>query len=229
MIDALVDAGFTPKGVCRVLGVSRQGYYAYRRRPMSPTMMRREWLTALIKDVHAQSRGIYGSRRVRAELVQAHGIGVSERLVWLLMHNAGIHGLPGPTKAKRVKGIPTSDDLVERRFARSRLNELWVSDITEHPTREGKVYCCCVMDTCSRRIVGWSIDTVQDAQLVINALDMAISQRQTRKGGIVHADHGVQFTSWAFTDKVRTAGLMPSFGSVGDAFDCESVTCLLAA
>lgn len=135
------------------------------------------------------------------------------------MHNAGIHGLPGPAKTKRVKGIPTSDDLVERRFARSRLNELWVSDITEHPTREGKVFCCCVMDTFSRRIVGWSIDSVQDSQLVINALDMAISQRQTRKGGIVHADHGVQFTSWAFTDTVRTAGLMPSFGPVGDAFD----------
>ena len=75
------------------------------------------------------------------------------------------------------------------------------------------------MDTCSRRIVGWSIDTVQDAQLVVNALDMAITQRSTKRGSIVHADHGVQFTSWAFTDKVRQAGLMPSFGSVGDAFD----------
>ena len=219
MIDALVDAGYAVNICCRVLGVSRQGYYRYRRRPMCAAMMRREWLTALIRQVHAESRGTYGSRRVRAELIQGRGIGVSERLVWLLMHNAGIHGLPGPAKTRKVKGLPTGDDLVERRFARSRLNELWVSDITEHPTREGKVYCCAVMDTCSRRIVGWSIDTVQDSQLVINALDMAISQRTVRKGGIVHADHGVQFTSWAFTEKVRTAGLMPSFGSVGDAFD----------
>ncbi len=68
-------------------------------------------------------------------------------------------------------------------------------------------------------IVGWSIDSVQDAQLVVNALDMAIQQRKVKHGSIVHADHGVQFTSWAFTDKVRRAGLMPSFGSVGDAFD----------
>jgi transposase InsO family protein len=75
------------------------------------------------------------------------------------------------------------------------------------------------MDTCSRRIVGWSIDTVQDSQLVINAVDMAINQRTVRTGGIVHAVHGVQFTSWAFTEKVRSAGLMPSFGSVGDALD----------
>ena len=135
------------------------------------------------------------------------------------MHNAGIAGLPGPAKVKRIKGIPTSDDLVERKFARSALDELWVSDITEHRTREGKVFCCCVMDTCSRRIVGWSIDSVQDSQLVVNALDMAIKQRKVRRGGIVHADHGVRCPSWSFTERVRSAGLMPSFRSVGDAFD----------
>ena len=126
--------------------------------------------------------------------------------------------VPGPAKVKRIKGR-TADDLVERKFARSDIDELWVTDITEHKTREGKVFCCCVMDTCSRRIIGWSIDTLQDAQLVVNALDMAIGQRRTKRGSIVHADHGVQFTSWALTDRVRSAGLMPSFGSVGNAFD----------
>ena len=192
MIDLLVDAGFTVQQCCRVLNVSSQGYYDYRRRPMSPTMMRREWLTALIREVHVASRGTYGSRRVHAELTKGRGIEVSVNLVGILMHNAGIAGLPGPAKVKRIKGIPTSDDLVERKFARSALDELWVSDITEHRTREGKVFCCCVMDTCSRRIVGWSIDSVQDSQLVVNALDMAIKQRKVRRGGIVHADHGVQ-------------------------------------
>jgi transposase InsO family protein len=135
------------------------------------------------------------------------------------MHDAGIAGLPGPAKIKRIKGTPTRDDLVERKFARSALDELWVTDITEHKTREGKGFCCCVMDTCSRRIVGWSIDTVQDFRLVLNALDMAIKQRRVKQGGIVHADHGVQFTSWSFTERIRGAGLLPSFGSVGDAFD----------
>ncbi len=135
------------------------------------------------------------------------------------MHDAGLVGLPGPAKVRRIKGTSSADDLVERKFARSQLDELWVTDITEHRTREGKVYCCAVMDTRSRRIVGRSIDTVQDAQLVVNALDMAIGQRKVKRGAIVHADHGVQFTSWAFTDKVRQAGLMPSFGSIGDAFD----------
>ena len=158
MIDTLVDAGFTVQQCCRVLQVSSQGYYEYRRRPMSPTRMRREWLTALIREVHVASRGTYGSRRVHTELTTGRGIEVSVNLVGILMHNAGIAGLPGPAKVKRIKGVPTSDDLVERKFARSELDELWVSDITEHRTREGKVFCCCVMDTCSRRIVGWSID-----------------------------------------------------------------------
>ncbi len=219
MIDTLVDAGFTVQQCCRVLNVSSQGYYDYLRRPMSPTKMRREWLTALIKEVHVASRGTYGSRRVHAELVKGRGVHVSVNLVTILMHNAGIAGLPGPAKVKRIKGVPTGDDLVERKFARSELDELWVTDITEHRTREGKVFCCCVMDTCSRRIVGWSIDTIQDSQLVVDALDMAIKQRRTKLGSIVHADHGVQFTSWSFTERIRAAGLLPSFGSVGDAFD----------
>lgn len=96
---------------------------------------------------------------------------------------------------------------------------MWVNDITEHPTREGKVYCCAVLDTFSRKIVGWSIDNCQDSTLVVNALDMAIKNRKPPPGGIVHADHGVQFTSWAFTNKIRSAGLMPSFGTIGDGYD----------
>jgi len=177
------------------------------------------WLTALIKDVHAESRGTYGSRRVHAELTKGRDVWVSERLVAVLMQKAGVAGLPGAAKVKRIKGIPTADDLVRRKVARLEIDELWVTDITEHPTREGKVYCCCVLDTCSRRIVGWSIDSAQDTTLVVNALDMAIKQRRVKKGSIVHADHGVQFTSWSFTERIRDAGLMPSFGSVGDAFD----------
>lgn len=78
------------------------------------------------------------------------------------------------------------------------------------------MFCCCVMDTFSRKIVGWSIDTVQNSNLVVNALDMALKNRKPAPGGVVHADHGVQFTSWAFTNKIREAGLMPSFGSIGD-------------
>ena len=106
MIDTLVDAGFSVEMCCRVLGVLRQGSCWYQRRPMSATTMRREWLTALITQAHAESRGTYGSRRVRANLIQGRGIGVSERLVWRLMHDAGIQGLPGPAKARKTTGVP---------------------------------------------------------------------------------------------------------------------------
>ena len=218
MIDRLVDSGLPVKTCCRTLGVSSPGYYRYLNRPMSPTQMRRQWLTGMIREVHIASRGTYGSRRVHAELTMGMGVHVSERLVAVLMSMAGIYGLPGPARVKRLRGIVTADDLVNRKFHRQAPNELWVTDITEHPTREGKVYCCAVLDTFSRKIVGWSIDTVQDSNLVINALDMAIKARKPA-GTVVHADHGTQFTSWAFTDRIRSSGLMPSFGTVGDGLD----------
>jgi putative transposase len=219
VIDSLVDTGLPAKVCCRVLGVSSPGYYKYRKRPLSATQMCRQWLTGLIREVHVASRGTYGSPRVHAELKLGMEVAVSERLVAILMHNAGVSGLPGPAKVKRLHGVVTADDLVNRKFHRIAPNELWVTDITEHPTREGKVYCCCVLDTFSRRIVGWSIDSIQNSNLVVNALDMAIKNRDPEPGGVVHADHGTQFTSWVFTEKIRSAGLMPSFGTVGDGLD----------
>lgn len=219
MIDRLADAGVPVDNSCAVLGVSRQGYYRYKRRALSKTALRRQWLTGLIREIHLASRGTYGYRRVHAELTMAMNVQVSSRLVSVLMTQAGIYGLPGPARVKRLRGVVTSDDLVNRKFHRLRPNELWVTDITEHPTREGKVFCAAVLDAFSRRIVGWSIDSRQDTTLVINALDMAVRNRRPGPGGIVHADHGVQFTSWAFGETIRSAGLMPSFGSVGDGLD----------
>ena len=228
MIGELTGAGFPAKVCCRLLGVSSPGYYKYRKRPLSPTRMRRQWLTGLIREVHTASRGTCGSRRNHAELTRGMDVTVSGHLVAELMSLAGIAGLPGPAKVKRLRGIATSDDLVHRKFHRLSPNELWVTDITEHPTREGKVYCCAVMDTFSRRIVGWSIDSSQDSALVVNALDMAIKNRRPGPGGIVHADQGVQFTSWAFTNKMRCAGLMPSFGTIGDGYDNAMMEMLLS-
>ena len=100
---------------------------------------------------------------------------------------------------------------------------------TEHPTREGKVYCCVVLDTYSRRVVGWSIDSAQTSTLVTNALGMAISNRRPVPGSglIIHSDQGVQFTSWAFTRRAQESGLLPSMGSVGDCFDCDDPRVLL--
>ena len=195
MIGRLVDAGAPVEVCCRLLGVSRQGYYRYRRRPTSQTQLRRMWLTGLIREIHIDSRGTYGYRRVHAELTIGMGIACSIRLVSVLMTIAGIRGLPGPTRVKRLKGKPTADDLVKCKFHRSRVNELWVTDITEHPTREGKIFCAAVLDACSRKIVGWAIDSKQDSTLVVNAPGMAIRSRPLSSGGIVHADHGAQYTS----------------------------------
>ena len=236
MIDVLVDAGHPVKVGCRLLGVSSPGYYRYKHRPIAPRTMRREWLTGLIREVHTASRQTYGSRRVHAELTQAMGVQVSERLVAVLMSLAGIAGLPGPAKVKRLSGVATADDLVHRKFHRLSPNELWVTDVTEHPTREGKVYCCAVMDTFSRQIVGWSIDTAQDSNLVVNALDMAIKNRNPPAGGIVHADHGVQggfnwssqhprprrCTTWS-----RPTGPRKPAMSVSDCFRCGSMSGML--
>jgi len=130
--------------------------------------MRREWLTGIIRDIHVASRGTYGYRRVHAELTHGHGVLVSANLVNLLMHNAAIVGLPGPGRASRNSGVPTDDDLVNRRFNRDGLNELWVSDITEHKTPSGKLYLCAIMDCSSRRIVGYSIDARMKSSLAVN-------------------------------------------------------------
>lgn len=116
---------------------------------------------------------------------------------------AGIYGLPGPVPVKRLRGVVTADDLVNRKFHRLSPNELWVTDITQHRTRAGWLYCCAVLDAFSRRIVGCWMDSKADATLVVNALAMAIRNRRPSPGGIVHADHGTQFTSWVFGNKIQ--------------------------
>jgi transposase InsO family protein len=135
------------------------------------------------------------------------------------MARAGIKGLPGNRRPRCRHETPTATDLVERMFTREAPNRLWVTDITEHRTYEGKVYCAVVLDTFSRRVVGWSIDSSQTAALVTNALSMAIANRDPQAGIVVHSDHGVQFTSWAFTDRAKRSGLVPSMGSIGDCYD----------
>jgi len=134
------------------------------------------------------------------------------------MQRAGLHGLAGRKRWRHKKPDTYASDLVKRDFARSRANALWVTDITEHPTREGKVYCAVVLDTYSRRVVGWSIDASPTAALVTNALSMAISNRGEVTGTVIHSDQGVQ-GSWAFTQRATASGLVPSMGSIGDCYD----------
>jgi transposase InsO family protein len=215
----MATEGLQVQLACRVLEVSESGYYARRSRAPSLRSIRHEWLTDVIRQVHAVSRGIYGIRRVHAELTLGRSITVGHQAVELLMRRAEIQGISGRPKFRHVAGVATAEDRVARQFHRDQADELWVTDVTEHPTREGKVYCAVVLDAWSRRVIGWSIDGRPTTALVTNALGMAIDQRRPNRSTIIHSDQGTQFTSWAFTRRALDSGLLPSMGSVGDCFD----------
>lgn len=145
------------------------------------------------------------------------GVAVSLGTVEKLMRIHGVAGVPTRRKWRR-KNTATAEDLLNRSFDRGEVNQVWVTDITQRPTREGVLYCAAVMDTNSRKIFGWSINSTQTSQLVSNALDMAIKHRGPTNT-VIHSDHGSQFVSWAFSQKIKEAGLSPSMGTVGDGYD----------
>jgi putative transposase len=216
----MASEGLPVQLACRVLGVAESGYYEWRSRPVSQRALRHAWLTEQIQAIHTASFGTYGARRVHAELRLGHNILVGHGAVELLMRRAGLPGLPGRKRRRHVHETAFSSDLVDRNFTRPAPNQLWVTDITEHPTREGKVYCAVVLDVHSRRVVGWSIDSSQTAALATNALSMAIGNRSPLPAGtVIHSDHGVQFTSWACTRRATESGLVLSIGTVGDCYD----------
>ncbi|MFE9187816.1 IS3 family transposase [Micromonospora haikouensis] len=217
-IKQMAAEGLPVNVCCRVLRVSVSGYYAWLGRPLSARALRHAWLIERIRAVHVASGGVYGAGRVHAELRLGQGIVVGHNAVEMLMRRAGIKGLPHRRRPRPKHQTPTAADLVNRDFRRVEPNRLWATDITEHPTREGKVYCAVVLDTYSRKVVGWSIDATQTATLVTNALGMAINNRQPQPGTVIHSDHGVQYTSWTFTRRVHDAGLAPSMGSIGDCY-----------
>jgi putative transposase len=208
---------------CRLLGVSRSGYYEWRDRPESARDADNALLLKQIEQIHAGSRGSYGSPRVHAELTLGLGLVVNEKRVARLMRQAGIRGLYVRRRrgcTVRDPGAESAGDLVNRRFAVAGPNRLWLTDITEHPTREGKLYCAAVMDAWSRRIIGWSMAPHIRTELVLDALGMATLRRTPEQGEtILHSDHGSQYTSWAFGQRLSKAGLLGSMGSVGDCYD----------
>ena len=180
---------------CRVLGVSVSGFYAHRNRTPSERSVRHAMLTDLITQIHVESHQIYGGRRIHAELTLGRGVLGGHHQVELLMRCAGLQGLFGRRKWNRIRADDIASDRVERQFARTGPDQLWVTDITEEPTREGKVYCCAVLDTYSRRVVSCSIDSSPTGALVTNALGMAIDTRlgkHAEPGTIIHSDHGAQ-------------------------------------
>ena len=217
-------ATFTIAFLCARLGVSRSGFYDWRRRQADPSVRAREdaVLTETIIEIHRRSRGTYGSPRVHAELVLGMGLRIGRKRVERLMRNAAIQGVTrrrrhGCTR-RNPEAVP-SDDLVNRAFRPAQPDRLWVADITQHPTGEGPVYLAVVIDAFSRMVIGHSIADHLRSELVVDALEMAVWRRQPPPGVIHHSDHGTQYTSWAFGQRLRKAGLLGSMGTVGDALD----------
>jgi putative transposase len=213
--------------VARVLGVSESGFHAWRQRPVSARAAADKMLLKRVRTIHASSRETYGVPRVHAEL-RAAGEKHGRKRIARLMRVAGLVGASrrrtGVTTTRRDKDARPAPDLVDRNFVASQPNQLWVADITFVPTASGFLYLAVVLDAWSRKIVGWSMANHLRAELVIDALEMAIGQRQP--GGVIHhSDQGSQYTSLAFGKRCQEAGVRPSMGSVGDAYDnamCES-------
>lgn len=220
VVATLTGQGLSVTRVCKLLGLSRSGFYAWGNHLITPSdqQLRRDELTVVIKRVHAQSRNTYESRRVLAELTTGLGIQVSKPPVEKIMRSNGIYGPPTKREYQKKTNIATASDLVNRDFGRAGPNQLWVTDITEHPTGEGKLYCAGVLDTHSRKIVGWSINSNQTSSLVTDAIDMAIAHRSPLST-VVYSYHRSQFISWAFSSRIKAAGLTPPAGSVGDGYD----------
>ena len=150
------------------------------------------------------------------------GIRVGRKRVERLMRLAGISGIYRKATGRRPKRVgEVSADLVDRQFDTDRPDRLWMADITEHPTRGGKVYVAVVMDAWNREVIGWSITDHLRAEIVCDAFEMARWRRRPQPGtGLVHhSDHGTQPTSWAFGKKLRETGILKSMGTVGDAYD----------
>ena len=221
------QACFPVATMARVFGVSRAGYYAWARRPPSAHAEADAALLERVRAVHVASRAAYGAPRIHAELRtlgERHG----RKRIARLMRGAGLigasHRRGGPVTTRRDSERRPAPDLVDRNFSASGPNRLWVSDLTFIPTAAGFLYLAVVLDAWSRRIVGWSMTNHLRTELVLNALEMALGQRRPANV-ILYSDQGSQFTSLAFGNRCREAGVRPSTSSVGDAYDnamCES-------
>lgn len=212
--------------MCRLLGVSTSGYYAWLDRPLSARAISDGALIERVSQIHQSSRGTYGAPRIHAELAN-RGVHVGRKRVARLMKEAGIAGVSRRKRTvttRRDRDARRAPDLVDRDFNADGPNKLWVADITYIRTWAGFIYLAIVLDTWSRRVVGWAMSTSLHTQVVLDALDMAVDQR--RPDAVVHhSDQGCQYTSIAFGNRCKEMGVRPSMGSVGDCYDnalCES-------
>ena len=210
--------------MCRVLKVSKSGFYGWRDRAPSARAQADVLLSEKIVGIHRYSRETYGAPRIHFEL-RTLGVRCARKRVARLMRQAGLFGCGGRRRKARTtvrsqaEPTPPTPDLVKRNFAPEAPDRLWVADITYVRTWEGWLYLSFVLDTYSRRIVGWSMANHLKTELVLDAVNMAIYTRRPQPGLIHHSDRGSQYTSVEFSSRLREAGLLPSMGSVADAYD----------
>ena len=210
--------------LCSVAEVTRAGYYAWRSRGRSARELRDGELAGLIRRIFDDSGGTYGAPRIQAELSDDHGVRIGRKRVARLMKALGIEGVSRRRKRRYKTTIPAREapvapDLVHRSFQAAGPNRLWVAGITDVPTWQGYLFLACVIDAWSRRVVGWSMRDDLRSELVVDALGMAVTRRRPQPGLVHHSDRGSQYTSLAFGKTMQDAGVLPSMGRRGDAFD----------
>ncbi len=207
--------------MCRMLGVSRSGYYDWRDRPPSARNRADAALTEKVREIHERSRHTYGSPRVHAEL-RALGTRCGRKRVERLMRQAGLQGCMRArrrgTTRRSTKRAP-AEDLVKRNFRATEVDRVWVADITYVATREGFLYLAFILDVHSRRIVGWAMEPYLKTELVVDALQMAVWRRKPAPGLVHHSDQGVQYTSLSFGERLKEVCIKPSMGRTGTALD----------
>lgn len=214
-----------------VLGVSRTGYHNWEKRAPSERKTTDEQLKVRISEIHQASFGIYGAPRVHAELADAYGINVGRKRVARLMRELGIEGVSRRGKRRVKKSAaeaPAAPDLVKRDFNAERPDELWVADITYIQTWEGWLFLAAIIDVCTKRCCGWSMRGDLTADLVVDALGMAVTLRHPKLETIHHSDRGSQYRSLAIGKTLKESGIMASMGSKGDAFDNAAMESFMA-
>lgn len=216
---------FGVEPILRVLEIPTSTFYGWvaRQQRPSPRDIEETWLAEQITEIHADSGGTYGAPRVHAQL-RRDGVRVARKRVERLMRQ---HGLQGAYMRRRHRSSTRQDpaatpapDLVNRNFTADGPNRLWVADISRIPTGEGPLWLASVRDAYSRRIVGWQASDRADVELVLGALEYALSSRQLQRDQLIfHSDRGAQYTAIRFTQRLVDAGARPSMGSVGDSYD----------
>lgn len=204
---------------CRVLKIARQPYYRWLRRPVCDAELVEAQRADALFDAHRDDPEF--GHRLLADEARAAGQAMCDRTAWRICHQNGWQSVIAKRKRGQGRpGVPVHDDLVQRLFRASRPNQLWLADITEHPTGEGKLYLCAVKDACSGRIVGYSMQSRMQARLAVEAVNGAVARRRGSVAGcILHSDRGSQFRARKLTRALHHHGLVGSMGRVGAAGD----------